>query len=243
MDETRIALVTGANKGIGRAVAEGLAERGITVVVGARDPQRGAKAAAQIEGASSVVLDVRDPAGVGAAAQEIEARHGRLDILVNNAGISGELVGQQPGSVRPEELRQVFETNLFGVVTVTEAMLALLRRSPGARIVNVSSGTSSMTWTTDATHYLSRMPAVLGYPVSKAALNMLTVQYAKALAAEGILVNAIAPGACDTDFAAGMPFQLSRTAAEGAAVVIRLATAGRECPSGGFLEDTGVVPW
>ncbi|MEU7983026.1 SDR family oxidoreductase [Micromonospora sp. NPDC049081] len=243
MSGARIALVTGANKGIGRAVAEGLAELGITVLVGARDPERGAEAAASIEGASAIRLDVTDPAGVAAAAEEIGARFGRLDILVNNAGIGGDLAAQVPGAARLDGIREVFETNLFGVVTVTEAMLPLLRRSAGARIVNVSSGTSSMAWMTDATHYLSRMPASLGYPVSKAALNMLTVQYAKELAGDGILVNAIAPGACDTDFAKGLPFQLSRTPAEGAAVVVRLATSGRECPSGGFFDDGGKVPW
>ncbi len=243
MSEARIALVTGANKGIGRSVAEGLAESGITVLVGARDPERGAAAAAKIEGASAIRLDVTDPAGVAAAAEAIGARFGRLDILVNNAGIGGDRTAQAPGTARLDGIREVFETNLFGVVTVTEAMLPLLRRSAGARIVNVSSGTSSMAWMTDSTHYLSRMPASLGYPVSKAALNMLTVQYAKALAGDGILVNAIAPGACDTDFAKGLPFQLSRTAAEGAAVVVRLALLGRECPSGGFFDDGGKVPW
>jgi NAD(P)-dependent dehydrogenase (short-subunit alcohol dehydrogenase family) len=243
MSEARIALVTGGNKGIGRAVAEGLAERGVTVVVGARDPERGAEAAAQIEGASAVGLDVTDPAAVEAAAREIGDRFGRLDILVNNAGIGGAMAAQVPGAVGLESIREVFETNLFGVVAVTEAMLPWLRRSDGARIVNVSSGTSSMTWTTDATHYLSRIPAVLGYPVSKAALNMLTVQYAKALAGDGILVNAIAPGAVDTDFSKALPYRPSRTPAEGAAVVVRLATLGRECPSGGFFDDAGTVPW
>jgi NAD(P)-dependent dehydrogenase (short-subunit alcohol dehydrogenase family) len=243
MSGERIALVTGANKGIGRAVAEGLAELGTTVLVGARDPRRGAEAAAKIEGASAIHLDVTDPAVVAAAAENIAARFGRLDILVNNAGIGGDLMAQAPGTARLDGIREVFETNLYGVVTVTEAMLSLLRRSAEARIVNVSSGTSSMGWTTDATHYLSRMPASLGYPVSKAALNMLTVQYAKALAADGILVNAIAPGACDTDFVKGLPLQVSRTAAEGAAVVVRLATSGRECPTGGFFDDGGRVPW
>jgi NAD(P)-dependent dehydrogenase (short-subunit alcohol dehydrogenase family) len=243
MSEARIAFVTGANKGIGRAVAEGLAELGITVVVGARDPDRGAEAAAKIEGASAIRLEVTDPAGVAAAADEIGARFGRLDILVNNAGISGGLTAQAPGAARLGTIREVFETNLFGVVTVTEAMLPLLRHSDGARIVNVSSGTASMAWNTDATHYMSRLPATLGYPVSKAALNMLTVQYAKALAGDGILVNAIAPGACDTDFTKGLPFQQSRTAAEGASVVVRLATLGRECPTGGFFDDGGKVPW
>ncbi|WP_432840905.1 SDR family NAD(P)-dependent oxidoreductase [Dactylosporangium sp. CA-092794] len=246
-DDATIALVTGANKGIGRAVAGRFAELGMTVLVGARDLEKGAEAAAELRAAGGTAypigLDVTDQPGVTAAAEEISGRFGRLDILVNNAGISGELGAQSPGSARLDGVRAVFETNLFGVVTVTEAMLPLLRRSPGARIVNVSSGTSSMTWMTDATHYLSRMPGSVGYPVSKAALNMLTVQYAKALARDGILVNAVAPGACDTDFAKGLPFQLTRTAADGAAIVVRLATLGRECPTGGFFDDNGKVPW
>ncbi|MBL7254413.1 SDR family NAD(P)-dependent oxidoreductase [Paractinoplanes lichenicola] len=246
-EDVAIALVTGANKGIGRAVADRFAELGMTVLVGARDPRKGAEAAGEIRAAGGeahpIGLDVTDQRGVTAAAAEIGDRFGRLDVLVNNAGVSGGFAAQTPGSAQLGEVRAVFETNLFGVIAVTEAMLPLLRRSPAARIVNVSSGTSSMTWMNDATHYLSRMPGSVGYPVSKAALNMLTVQYAKALSRDGILVNAIAPGACDTDFAKGLPFTLTRTAAEGAAVVVRLATMGRECPTGGFFDDTSAVPW
>ncbi|RKS77861.1 NAD(P)-dependent dehydrogenase (short-subunit alcohol dehydrogenase family) [Motilibacter peucedani] len=246
-DGSTTALVTGANKGIGRAVARRLAALGMTVLVGARDVDKGAEAAAEIRAAGGTAypigLDVTDPSGVTTAAEEVGDRFGRLDVLVNNAGIAGDLGAQAPGSTRLDGVRAVFETNLFGVITVTEAMLPLLRRSSAARIVNVSSGTSSMTWTTDATHYLSRMPSSLGYPVSKAALNMLTVQYAKALSRDGILVNAVAPGACDTDFAKGLPFQLTRTADDGAEIVVRLATQGRECPTGGFFDDGGKVPW
>jgi NAD(P)-dependent dehydrogenase (short-subunit alcohol dehydrogenase family) len=219
----------------------------MTVVVGARDPEKGAEAVAEINAAGGTAhpigLDVTDRRGVGAAAEQLAERFGRLDVLVNNAGISGDLGAQAPGSAHLDEVRAVFETNLFGVVTVTEAMLPLLRRSPAARIVNVSSGTSSMSWTTDATHYMSRLPAALAYPVSKAALNMLTVQYAKALSGDGILVNAIAPGACDTDFTKSVAGRLSRTAEDGAAIVVRLATLGRECPTGGFFDDDGRVPW
>ena len=246
-DETTIALVTGANKGIGRAVAGRFAELGMTVLVGARDLERGAGAAAEIRAAGGAAypigLDVTDQLGVTAAIKEIGDRFGRLDILVNNAGIVGDFGAQAPGSAQLDGVRTVFETNLFGVVTVIEAALPLLRRSSVARIVNVSSGTSSMTWTTDAIHYMSRIPGLLGYPVSKAALNMLTVQYAKALSREGILVNAVAPGATDTDFLTALPYQVTRTAAEGAAIVVQLATLGRECPTGGFFDDNGKVPW
>ncbi|MGK5684976.1 SDR family NAD(P)-dependent oxidoreductase [Actinoplanes sp. URMC 104] len=247
MNESRIALVTGANRGIGRAVADRLAGLGTTVLIGARSPERGVDAAEKIRAAGgtayAIGLDVTDERSVAAAAGEIGERFGRLDVLVNNAGIAGDPAGQVAGAARLDGIRAVFETNLFGVVAVTEAMLPLLRRSARARIVNVSSGTSSMGWTTDATHYLSRVPGSLGYPVSKAALNMLTVQYAKSLAADGILVNAIAPGACDTDFARGLGVELTRTAEDGAAIVVRLATLGRDCPTGGFFDDDGKVPF
>ena len=246
-DEVRIALVTGANKGIGLAIAERLAGLGMTVLMAARDPERGAAAADALRSAGRrahpITLDVTDPATIATAAVEVTDRFGRLDVLVNNAGIAGDRSGQRPGAVDVAAVREVFETNLFGVIAVIEALLPLLRLSAAGRIVNVSSGTASMGWNTDATHYLSRLPGSAGYPVSKAALNMLTVQYAKALAPDGILVNGVAPGACATDFAKGLPYQLTRTAADGAEIAVRLATLGYGCPSGGFFEDAGPVPW
>ncbi len=239
--------MTGANKGIGRAIAERLAGLGLTVLVGARDAERGAAAVEAMRAAGQdaypVTLDVTAPATVAAVATEVSDRFGRLDVLVNNAGIAGDRSGQRPGAVDLAAVREVLETNLFGVIATTEALLPLLRRSAAARIVNVSSGTASMGRMTDATHYLSRLPGSAGYPVSKAALNMLTVQYAKALAPDGILVNAVAPGACATDFTNGLPFEITRTAADGAEIAVRLATLGYGCPTGGFFEDNGAVPW
>jgi NAD(P)-dependent dehydrogenase (short-subunit alcohol dehydrogenase family) len=246
-NDRKVALVTGANKGIGRAVAQRLAELGMTVLVGARDPGRGAAAADAIRAAGGdahpVTMDVTDPATIAAAAGAVSDRFDRLDVLVNNAGVAGDRTGQRPGAADLAAVREVFDTNLFGVIATTEALLPSLRRSAAGRVVNVSSGTASMGRMTDATHYLSRLPGSVGYPVSKAALNMLTVQYAKALAPDGILVNAVAPGACATDFARGLPFELTRTAAEGAEIVVRLATLGYGCPTGGFFEDAGPVPW
>ncbi|GIJ45261.1 short-chain dehydrogenase [Virgisporangium aliadipatigenens] len=241
MSEQRIALVTGANKGIGFAAAEGLARHGTTVVVAARAHDKG-KIAAERIGGRPVVLDVTDAASVRAAARTVEEWYGRLDVLVNNAGISGGRAGQGVGDAAEDVLRQVFETNLFGVVRVTEAFLPLLRRSADARIVNVSSGTGSLGWMTDPAHYFARMPGVLGYPVSKTALNMLTVQYAKSLGPDGITVNAIAPGPCGTDFATALGMELPRTAAEGAAIIVKLATQA-ERPTAGFHDDNGPVPW
>jgi NAD(P)-dependent dehydrogenase (short-subunit alcohol dehydrogenase family) len=247
---TRTALVTGANKGIGRAIAEGLAERGMTVLIGARDPGLGEKAAASLREAGhdarAVALDVTDPAAVEAAARAIAASPGRLDVLVNNAGISGGAL-HLPDEADMDAVRRVFDTNLFGVMRVTNAMLPLLRRAPAARIVNISSGTSSMAAMTDPGHYFWDVPGSAAYPASKAALNMLTIQYAKRLRPEGILVNAAAPGACATDFAADFTRTsgrtITRTAVQGAAVAIRLATLDVDGPTGGFFDDDGPVPW
>jgi NAD(P)-dependent dehydrogenase (short-subunit alcohol dehydrogenase family) len=251
-DEPTIALVTGANKGIGRAIAAQFADLGMTVLLGSRDVGRGKKAAGELRAAGGdvheIVLDVRDPATIEAVAAHIDAGYGRLDMLVNNAGISGTGVGgQRPGEVDLAAVRTVFETNLFGVIAVTEAMLPLLRRSSRARIVNVSSSTGSIGLMTDPEHYFAQLPGVVGYPVSKAALNMITVQYAKALAADGITVNAIAPGACATDFIKGLPpaiaSTITRTAAQGAAVAVRVATGGPGGPTAGFFDEDGSVPW
>jgi NAD(P)-dependent dehydrogenase (short-subunit alcohol dehydrogenase family) len=245
MADNTIALVTGANKGIGYAIAEQLATgHGVTVLLGARDPGKGAAAAAVI-GAHPVTLDVTDPVTIKDAAARIGGEYGRLDILVNNAGINGGFGIQRPGAEDLDAVRAVFETNLFGVIAVTEAMLPLLRKSAAARIVNVSSGTGSLTWMTDPAHYFSTSikDGAAAYPVSKTALNMLTVQYAKGLARDGIAVNAIAPGACATDFLTGLSGRvITRTAADGARIAVKLAT-DPSVPSGGFFDDDGQVPW
>ena len=246
--DAAIALVTGANKGIGRAIAQRLAGLGMTVLLGSRDPDRGQEAAAALREAGGdvhpLILDVTDPAGIRAAAGQVASRFGRLDVLVNNAGIPGTEGGRQaPGAVSVDTVRAVFETNFFGVIMVTEALLPLLRRSPAARIVNVSSGTGSLHHMTDPAHYMSKLPGRAAYPVSKTALNALTVQYAKALAPDRIPVNAVAPGACATDFTKGLPYRLTRTAAEGAEIAVRLATIGPDGPTGGFFDDNGPVPW
>ncbi|SNS95608.1 Short-chain dehydrogenase [Actinomadura meyerae] len=249
-DTTKTALVTGANKGIGNAVARGLAERGMTVLIGARDPGLGEKAAAELRGAGhdarAVVLDVTDDASVRAAAAAVEDATGRLDVLVNNAGISGGAV-HPPDEADLETVRRVFDTNLFGVIRVTNAVLPLLRRAPAGRIVNVSSGTASMAAMTDPAHYFWDSPASAAYPASKAALNMLTIQYAKRLRDTAILVNAAAPGACATDFTADFVRAhgrvVDRTAEQGAAIAVRLALLDDGGPTGGFSHDDGPVPW
>ncbi|ALG12391.1 SDR family oxidoreductase [Kibdelosporangium phytohabitans] len=235
MTETKIALVTGANKGIGYEIAAQLAALGMTVVIGARDAHRREQAAKELN-AESVALDVTEPETARQAAAWIDERFGKLDVLVNNAGITGGW-GQEPSKVPLDVMRRVFDTNVFGVITVTNAVLPLLSRSAGARIVNVSSGVGSLT---EMTGQYAAMPAGAAYPVSKTALNALTVQYAKELRESGILVNATDPGYCDTDLTEHKGF---RTPAQGAAISVRLATIGDDGPTGRFFNDEGEVAW
>ncbi|UGT62192.1 SDR family NAD(P)-dependent oxidoreductase [Nocardia asteroides] len=246
MERAPIALITGANRGIGYEIVRGLGRLGMTVLVGARDLGQGEHAAARLCGdgidAHAVHLEVTSGADPAAAAAWIEAEYGRLDVLVNNAGISGARQGQLPGSVDLDSLRAVFATNVFGAVAVTEAMLPLLRSSPRARIVNVTSGLGSMTRMTDPQDYFTDLPANLGYAPSKSALNHITVQYAKHLASQAILVNAADPGPCATDFTKDLP-GVTRTAAEGARIVVQLATLEENGPTGGYFDETGPVPW
>jgi len=241
-----IALVTGANKGIGKEIARQLAAAGHTVYVGSRDAVRGKDAVADIGGDTRLlVLDVADAESVAAAARQVPA----LDILVNNAGISpseGTLVTDED----VDTFRRVYETNVFGVVAVTNAFLPALRRSAHPRIVNMSSGTASLA--ASAGHaegtiaFTGRPSGTFGaYRSSKTALNELTVLYANALAEDGFKVNALAPGLRRTDLndtartspSAGDP-------AEGAAGAVRLALLPDDGPTAGFFSwDGTTVPW
>lgn len=246
MIDATTALVTGANKGIGYRIAEGLAERGMAVLLAARDAALGEDAADSLRARGhdvrAVRLDVTDDDSVRDAAEAVGATTGRLDVLVNNAGISGG-ADHLPSKAELAIVQRVFDTNVFGVIRVTNALLPLLAASPAGRIVNVSSGVGSIGNMTDPAHYVSALPASAAYPASKSALNALTVQYAKELRPHGILVNAAAPGGCDTDFTSDLPMTITRTAAEGAAIAIRLATLGGSGPSGGFFDDDGPVRW
>ncbi len=248
---SKIALVTGANKGIGRGAAEQLAAQGMTVLIGARDLQRGEEAAAALRAAGgdvhALALDVTDPATIQAAAKHIEERFGHLDVLINNAGITGsgqvspmDATDQVPSTVELEMVRAVFETNVFGVIAVTNAMLPLLRRSPAPRIVNVSSHGGSVTLAADPEGPFTALLPSAAYVPSKAALNALTVQYANELRKDGILVNAVAPGYVDTDSNNHTGFL---TVAEGAAGLVRLATLDADGPTAAFHSEDGPVPW
>jgi NAD(P)-dependent dehydrogenase (short-subunit alcohol dehydrogenase family) len=217
------ALVTGANKGIGLEIVKQLVATGMTVYLGARDAERGEKAAADT-GARFVQLDVTDPASVQRAAETLD----HLDVLVNNAGITG-------GSSGPENIREVFETNVFGVITVTDAMLPLLRRSARGRIVNVSSIVGSLAGMVD-----SPSPISFAYQPSKTALNAVTVLYAKVLRDTPVKVNAVCPGYCATDLNNHSGY---RTPAQGARIAVEMATIGDDGPTGGFYDDNGVIAW
>ncbi|MFI1990658.1 SDR family oxidoreductase [Actinoplanes sp. NPDC020271] len=241
MSERTIALVTGANKGIGYEIAAGLGARGLTVGVGARDDARRDEAVAKLRAAGvdafGVPLDVTDDASVTAAAALVEERYGRLDVLVNNAGITGDQP-QEPTVVDPAIIRTVVETNVIGVIRVTNALLPLLRRSSSPRIVNMSSSVGSLT--RQSTPGGETGPIAAGYSPSKTFLNAVTVQYAKELADTNILINLACPGYCATDLNG---YRGYRTAEQGAATAIRLATLPDGGPSGQFFEDDGPVPW
>jgi NAD(P)-dependent dehydrogenase (short-subunit alcohol dehydrogenase family) len=241
MSERTIALVTGANKGIGYEIAVGLGALGWSVGVGARNEEHREAAVAKLRAAGAdafgVPLDVTDDASVAAAAGLIEERAGRLDVLVNNAGVTGGLP-QEPTRVDFADVRTAVETNVIGVMRVTNAMLPLLRRSASPRIVNMSSTVGSLTL--QATPGAETGPISAAYAPSKTFLNAVTVQYAKELHDTNILINAGCPGYCATDLNG---FRGVRTPEQGAAIAIHLATLPDDGPTGGFFDDGGVVPW
>jgi NAD(P)-dependent dehydrogenase (short-subunit alcohol dehydrogenase family) len=242
MPDARIALITGANKGLGYEIARQLGERGAIVLLGARDETRGKAAAAALtaEGLAAVPLrlDVTAAAAVAAAAAEIDRRYGRLDILVNNAGIAGGFTGP-PSAASPDQLREVYETNVFGVVAVTNAMLPLLRRSAAGRIVNMSSDVGSLALNSDPESQF-RNYNLITYQSSKTALNAITVAYAKELRDTGIKVNAANPGFTATDM---NNHRGHRSVRQGAVVAVRLATLGPDGPTGTSQDENGPVPW
>ncbi|OOC56704.1 MULTISPECIES: SDR family oxidoreductase [Nocardiopsis] len=238
VNDTKTALVTGANKGIGFAVAQGLGAVGFTVAVGARDDTRREEAVGRLRAAGvdafGVALDVTSDDSAAAAAATVERTAGRLDVLVNNAGVSGRTDGgaQDPTTLDIDVVRTVLDTNVFGVVRVTNAMLPLLYRADSPRVVNMSSSMGSLTLRTG--------PVMAAYAPSKSMLNSLTAQYARRLADTRVIVNAACPGYVATDFTG---FDAPRTPEQGAAIAIRLATLPDDGPRGGFFDDAGVVPW
>jgi NAD(P)-dependent dehydrogenase (short-subunit alcohol dehydrogenase family) len=243
MAHKRIALVTGANKGIGLEIARQLAQEGVEVIIGARDASRAQAAiedlARQGLAAQSLSIDLNDHSSIKAAAQVIEAQYGRLDILVNNAGMVDAADGP-PSTSAPEAARRIMDTNFIGTLAVTQAMLALLRKAPAARIVNLSSSLGSLAVNSDPTspYYEARL---IGYNASKAALNMLTVQLAQELRHTAIVVNSVSPGYVRTDLTGQNGYM---TPAEGAILPVKYALlAEDDAVSGTFVEASGVTPW
>lgn len=242
-----VALVTGANKGIGFEIGRQLTQLGHTVFVGARSKDKAENAAAELRQAGgdalALLIDVTEPASVAAAANVVAERFGHLDALVNNAGISGQpgadFSGQLPGSADVDHVRFVFETNVFGVISVTSAFLPLLRKSSTPRIVNVSSNAGSLALMSDP-ELFDQHPIALGYVPSKTALTAMTIQYARDLAADNILVNAISPGFVATDLNG---HRGARTPSQGAVSAVRMATIPADGPTGTFTDDDGRVPW
>lgn len=234
-----VALVTGANKGLGRETVRRLAGKGWRVFLAARDRGRGSQAADALAGegleVEFVELDVSSQESVAAAVQAVAERVDRLDVLVNNAGVGGPSL--DPADMDADALRALYEVNVFGQVRVTHAFLPLLRRSGLPRIVMVSSALASLAHAGDPARpeygFLS-----LDYASSKAALNMIVSQYARAL--PGFKVNAADPGnpATDMNHHTGI-----HTIAEGTAAIIRLATLDSGGPTGGFFGSDGPVPW
>ncbi|MDO8289948.1 MAG: SDR family oxidoreductase [Parvibaculum sp.] len=251
MQDKPVALITGANQGIGYQIAKDLMASGFTVLVGARNPERGETAAKELgPDAHALQLDVTDQASITAAAAQVHKTFGRLDVLIQNAAIM--TTGDHPGSVLEyaktkrasvvplDEMRAVWETNVFGVLAVYQAMLPLLRATPGARIVNVSSGGGSLTIASDRSlPYRSHFSPL--YAASKTALNALTLAMAIELEAEGISVNAVSPGFTRT---AMNGYEGTETVEEGAREAVRVALLGKDAPTGTFTHATfGTIPW
>ncbi|WP_321958283.1 SDR family oxidoreductase [Burkholderia cenocepacia] len=249
MHDTPVALITGANKGIGLQIAKDLAKNGFTVLLGSRQLEAGEAVVKSVgTNADAVQLDVTDPESIAVAARYIRQTYGRLDVLVNNAGISHagpstrtpeQMMGETYLSVvDPDELRAVYETNVFGVIAVTQAMLPLLREAPDGRIVNISSITGSLTRNADPSNPFRRYAGT--YSSSKTALNAVTQAFAIELQDTNIKVNAVCPGFTATD---NNKFIGPGTVEEAAREPVRLILLGRDCPMGGFTNVEGPLPW
>lgn len=234
-------LITGANKSIGYETARRLGAAGYRVWLGARDAGRGEAAAQALRDLGHDVrfvdIAVDDDARVLAAAERVMAEDGQLDVLVNNAGVPGNYA--EPMDQGLDDIRSVYETNLFGPIRVTYAFLPLLRAAGKANIVNVSTGLASFGWMTDPQNdYYSTN--LLGYNSSKTALNAVTVSFAKALAPFGIRVNSADPGYTATDFTNHTGH---RTVEQAAEIIVRLATSDEDGPTAGYFNEDGALPW
>ncbi|UHD45811.1 SDR family NAD(P)-dependent oxidoreductase [Aureimonas altamirensis] len=251
MQDTPVALVTGANQGIGLQIAKELTAKGLTVLLGSRNLERGEAAARELgTTAVAIQLDVTDLVSISAAADRVRKEFGRLDVLIQNAAIASagdrpktaeQLASTGRPSVIPlDDMRAIWDTNVFGVLAVFQAMLPILRDTPNSRIVHISSGAGSLTLNSSPDFPL-RPLFDAGYAASKAALNGLTLAMAIELEPEGIKVNAVSPGYTKTRLTG---FAGTDSVEDGAAEAVRVALLGPEAPTGTFTHATmGVVPW
>jgi NAD(P)-dependent dehydrogenase (short-subunit alcohol dehydrogenase family) len=242
--DKKIALITGANRGIGLETARQLGEKGITVVVGARQFANAEAAAAKLQAegidAHPVKLDVTDPKDRIAAAKYVSDTFGKLDILINNAGVvSSSGFKNQTIETPDEELQSVFQTNVFSVVAVTRAFLPLLKKSPAGRIVNLSSILGSLTLHADPTSPIADFKT-FAYDASKSALNAFTIHLAHELKDTNIKVNSAHPGWVKTDMGTeAAPMEIP----DGAKTSVELALLGAEGPHGRFIHMGQELPW
>jgi NAD(P)-dependent dehydrogenase (short-subunit alcohol dehydrogenase family) len=251
MDHKRVALVTGANQGVGFQLSKELVAAGVTVLMGSRDMARGEAAAATVgTGAIPIQIDVTDAGSIAAAAEWIGREFGRLDLLVNNAAISNTSKGEQsladygrssrPSTIAIDEVRAIWETNVFGVLAVYQAMLPLLRLSQDARIVNVSSGVGSLTANANPAYSYRKMFGP-GYAASKTALNAVTLSMMIELEGSGIKVNLVSPGFTSTNLNG---FEGTESLGDGSREVVRVALLGPDGPTGTFTRWEGSpIPW
>lgn len=241
-NDKKIALVTGATRGIGLETVRQLASEGVHVLLAGRDASKAAEAAAQLSGqglpVESITLDVTDLRTIAAAAEEVTRKFGRLDILVNNAGVFIDDFAKTPSEQSLETWRTTFDTNLFGVVAITQAFLPLLRKSDAGRIVNVSSGLGSLTLHSDPASpiYDYKVPA---YNISKTALNGWTVHLAYELRDTPIKVNAIHPGSVKTDMNSNGDLDI----VTGAKSSVAMALLDASGATGSFVHLGEVLPW
>jgi NAD(P)-dependent dehydrogenase (short-subunit alcohol dehydrogenase family) len=241
MADKKIALITGANKGIGKEIARQFGQQGIFVIIGARDKKKGKEAEKELRSQGmdvlTVKLDVTKQATIDAAALEIEKKFGKLDILVNNAGIGIDT--GKPSTIDIDILYRTYDTNVFGPFRMIKTFLPLLKKSEAGRIVNMSSGLGSLE-RNSSQYWETSGPKLLAYNSSKSALNALTLQFAYELRKTAIKVNSAAPGFVATDI---NQFRGTRTVEQGARAPVRLATLPEDGPTGGFFEEDGPVPW
>jgi NAD(P)-dependent dehydrogenase (short-subunit alcohol dehydrogenase family) len=240
---SKTVLITGGNKGIGFETGRQLGHLGFTILLGSRDETRGQEAAAALNteniNAKAITLDVTNVDTIQSAVQQIDNQCGLLDVLINNAGVTFEDGSVPPSQLELTNLKRTYETNFFGMFSVTKAMLPLIKKSPAGRIVNLSSGLASLTLNNDpeSEFYGDNL---LAYMSSKTAVNALTVLFAKELKDTLIKVNSADPGFTSTDLNGHMGY---RSVEQSASIVVKLATLSNDGPTGGFFDENGVVPW